>query len=124
MRISTKSYRWKHCRIQICTGCLALVFACLGPSARAAVANVIVENFDFFPANVTITVGDSVAWVWTSGCHSTTSTSGLWDSGQQCSPFSFTNTFNCSGVFPYYSISEGFQATVTVSSNSQIFNTC
>jgi len=101
-----------------------LLIATLGLSTRAAVTTVYVENFDFDPTNVTISVGDSVAWVWTSGCHSTTSGSGLWDSGQQCSPYFFTNFFSCAGVFPYSSIGEGFQGTVTVLANSQILNVC
>jgi plastocyanin len=103
---------------------LSMLIAIIGMSTKAAVTTVYVENFDFDPTNVTISVGDSVAWVWTSGCHSTTSSSGLWDSGQQCSPYSFTNFFSCAGVFPYTSIGEGFQGTVTVSVNSQVLNVC
>src|SRR5260370_5097775 len=103
---------------------LSLLIAFIGFSTQATVTTVYVENFDFDPTNVTISVGDSVAWVWTSGCHSTTSSSGLWDSGQQCSPYFFTNFFSCAGVFPYSSIGEGFQGTVTVLANSQILNIC
>ncbi len=120
---TTRNGRKRHA-VQSRIASLSLLVAIIGMSAEAAVTTVYVENFDFDPTNVTISVGDSVAWVWTSGCHSTTSSSGLWDSGQQCSPYSFTNTFICSGVFPYSSIGEGFQGTVTVLENSQILNVC
>jgi len=49
----------------------------------------------------TITVGETVTWVWSSGFHSTTSGAcnptciqdGLWNSGQHSTPFTFMHTF-------------------------------
>ena len=72
-------------------------------------------NVDIFiPATNNINVNDSVIWNWIGSFHSTTSgtngvhgddngvPSGLWDSGVNNSPHSFTNTFTSSGAFLYY----------------------
>jgi plastocyanin len=68
----------------------------------------------FVPATNNINVNDQVIWNWMGNMHSTTSgtngvhgddngvPSGLWDSGVNSKPHSFTNTFTSSGTFLYY----------------------
>ncbi len=60
-------------------------------------------------STTTINVGDTVTWVW-DGFHSTTSGTcspnctpdGVWDSGINTPPHTFSHTFNTAGSFPYY----------------------
>jgi plastocyanin len=77
-----------------------VVFAMTAGLAEAATTNVTVEDFDFSPPNVTISVNDSVIWNWTGSFHTTTS-AGLWDSGIHNPGASFTNKFMAAGSFPY-----------------------
>src|SRR5207253_474470 len=91
--------------------------------ASAASTNVNVENYDFSPASVTISVNDSVQWNWASGSHSSTSSSGLWDSSQLNTPSSFTLAFPSLGNFPYFCTVHGsstMSGSVTVSAANQI----
>ncbi len=77
--------------------------ASLSGSARTVNVAVAVGNaLTFSPAVTNIATGDTVIWIWdnNSNLHSTTDT-GLWDSGLKAEPFSFTNTFNTPGNFPY-----------------------
>src|ERR1043166_2152644 len=80
---------------------LAVLAGGFGPSAWAAMTNVSVVNNAFSPATIAIKPNDSVKWTWTGDNHSTTSTTGLWDSGVHSSGFTFTNTFANTGTFPY-----------------------
>jgi plastocyanin len=59
---------------------------------------------EFDPKNIVISVGDSIHWDWDDGApHSTTSDSGLWDSGVKTGlAESFDRAFASSGVFPYH----------------------
>ncbi len=84
----------------------------------AAVTGVSIVDFAFSPAMVTINVNDQVKWTWTgSAPHSTTSDSGLWDSGINGTGFTFTHTFNTAGSFPYHCVVHPFMtAAVTVQS--------
>ena len=71
----------------------------------------------------TISVGDTIQWVWVSGIHSTTSGTcttsctedGIWDSGQG-SGMTFSHTFTQAGTFPYFCEVHGaaMQGTVIV----------
>ena len=105
--------------LKIAAAILAAAFLCTVFVQRsfAATTNVIVGlGGDFFsPSVVTISVNDTVTWIWTNTFHSTTSgtngvhgddngvPSGLWDSGVIFSlPKSFPNTFTSAGVFSYY----------------------
>jgi plastocyanin len=86
-------------------------------SSRGATINVYVGTNNlhtFSPTNVFINTGDSVIWTWDSGPHSSTSGTndvhaddnglpgGLWDSGVNNSPHTFTNTFSSAGIYSYY----------------------
>lgn len=86
-------------------------------SAAASTTNVSVVNFAFNPPAVAINLNDQVKWNWASGLtfHSTTSSSGLWDSGLHTNGFTFTHTFTNSGSFPYICTLHPFMtASVTV----------
>ncbi|HZI31124.1 MAG TPA: plastocyanin/azurin family copper-binding protein, partial [Candidatus Binatia bacterium] len=104
-------------------------FLCFAPSGFTATANVTVGTgggLVFTPAVVNINVGDKVVWNWAGNFHSTTSGtngtfSGLWDSGINNVPHSFTNTFNSAGNFSYYCtfhFSSGMTGAVIVASAS------
>jgi plastocyanin len=74
----------------------------------------------FNPVNITITAGQTVTWVWMGNNHSTTSDTGIWDSGLHDAPHMFQHTFNTAGSFPYYCTLHGLpggigmHGTVTV----------
>jgi plastocyanin len=77
----------------------------LGVSATVLVGS---GGLRFVPATTDIPVNGSVIWSWAGSDHSTTSgtppgtPNGLWDSGVNNVPHSFTNTFTTAGTFPYY----------------------
>jgi len=66
------------------------------------------QGTGFSPSTITITVGQSVVWVWVTGNHSTTSDTGIWDSFVQGPGYVFSRTFDSPGVFPYYCFVHGF----------------
>src|SRR5712692_7718743 len=74
----------------------------------------------FSPASQTISVGDTVHWVWAGSVHSTTSGNactgdGLWDSGVQGTGFTFDVTFPAAGTFNYFcSVHCGLGMTGTI----------
>jgi plastocyanin len=86
---------------------LALLLASLvtvGPttpvSADAAVA---IQNFAFMPTPLTIPVGTAVTWTnRDSAIHTTTSDSGMWDSGMLATGKSFSFIFAQDGTFTYH----------------------
>src|SRR5260370_31973852 len=99
-----------------------LLLVLWGFSVGAATTNVNVENYDFSPASVTINVNDSVQWNWVSGTHSSTSSSGLWDSTQLSAPSSYSLAFPSIGNFPYFCTvhqSQVMSGSITVSSANQ-----
>ena len=101
---------------KLCLGLLPL----LVPTALvAATANVQIDPFAFNPNTVTISVNDQVVWTWVSDFHSSTSDSGLWDSGVFNTGHVFTNTFTTAGSFPYLCVVHGFTGTVNVQNSNQ-----
>ena len=97
---------------------LALIYSAFGSAGTlfAAVAQVNIVDFAFSPASTTINVNDQVTWTWMgSAPHSTTSDSGLWDSGINSTGFTFTQTFDNAGNFPYHCTVHSFMtAAITV----------
>ena len=81
-----------------------------GTAIAANTVTVHVRNFDFTNAagvhfDPTITIGDTIHWVWDTGRHNTRSVVGsveVWDSTVQNAPFSFDHTFTNAGDFVYY----------------------
>jgi|GEM_PF-2040458 len=73
--------------------------------ASAAGQAVTIANFAFSPAAVTVPVGATVTWTnQDPGSHTTTSDTGLWDSGglNFNTGVSFSRTFNTPGTFGYH----------------------
>src|SRR5881394_3305132 len=71
--------------------------------ARAAEHTVAIRDDFFSPKNLTIPPGDTVKWVHQgAGTHTTTSSSGLWNSGLMHNGDSFSVTFSNLGNFPYF----------------------
>jgi plastocyanin len=88
--------------VALAAGCLWLADPL---SARADVHTVMLKSsptFSFVPSDITIPAGDGIVWVWLSSPHSTTSDTGLWDSGIHNSPFRFRKVFLNSGDFFYH----------------------
>ena len=92
--------------------------ALLGSSAASAsiVTNVSVGDNFFAPKSLSISVSDQVKWTWTgSAQHSSTSNTGLWNSGLHGKGGTFMNTFNSAGSFPYHcTVHSGQVGTITV----------
>lgn len=89
-------------------------------SGLAAVTPVSIGDDFFSPASVTINVNDQVQWTWAGAIsHSTTSNSGVWDSGINGHGFTFSKTFTAAGTFPYHCTVHSFQTgSVTVQSGN------
>jgi len=83
-------------------GLASCAFGCLPLALGAATANVSIVNFSFSPTAVDINVNDSVKWTWAGSPHSTTSDTGLWESGVQGTGATFTHTFTSAGSFPFH----------------------
>src|ERR1051326_7492592 len=98
-------------RRSLCLGLLPLLIPTL---LVAATTNVDIEPFSFNPDIVTINVNDQVVWTWVSDFHTSTSATGLWDSGLFNTGHVFTNTFTAAGSFPYLCTFHGFTGTVNV----------
>jgi plastocyanin len=84
-----------------------------------------IVNFTYVPDSVTINANDTVQWTWNASPHSSTSdTNGLWDSGIQSVPFSFSVPFANAGTFPYHCtlhvISHNMRGTVIVQAAADV----
>jgi plastocyanin len=83
----------------------------------ATTANVSIVNFAFSPTSVNINVNDSVKWTWAGSPHSTTSDTGLWESGVLGTGATFTHTFTSAGSFPFHcSVHPFMTGTISVQS--------
>lgn len=90
------------------------------PATAATTVTVHVVNFDFTDTGIggahfdpTITVGDTIHWVWDEGHHNTQSVAGSaesWNSGVQNAPFAFDHTFTQAGDFVYFCTIHGADA--------------
>ena len=80
-----------------------LLMAPLGPSS-AVIVQVGIDNFFFSPDTVTISVGDTVRWtnLTASTPHTSTSDSGVWNSGTLNPGQSYDHQFAATGGFPYH----------------------
>lgn len=88
----------------------------LAPHTSPMTVNISIADFAFDPPDLTINVGDTVVWTNNDGtAHSTTSDTGVWDSGLFGNGGTFSFTFNDPGQFPYHCSRHGsMTATVTV----------
>ncbi|GMR02540.1 MAG: hypothetical protein BMS9Abin20_0878 [Acidimicrobiia bacterium] len=80
-------------------------------------SEVSIENFAFGPADLTVSVGDTITWTNDeSGIpHTTTADDGLWDSGTLNPDDTYSFTFTEPGTYTYFcSIHPSMRASVTV----------
>src|SRR5437870_2238137 len=85
--------------------------------ATAATVDVSIINFSFNPPTVSINQGDTVRWTWNGGTHSTTSNTGVWNSGVQSSG-TFSFTFTTPATYPYFCTVHGQSMSGTVIVNA------
>jgi plastocyanin len=72
-----------------------------GPDFKPAA--VVIENFAFSPATITVAIGTTVTWTnKDSATHTVTSRTAIFDSGKLSPGDSFSYTFNTKGDFEYY----------------------
>ena len=78
-------------------------------------AVVSIVNFAFMPSTLTVASGTTVKWTNNQGVHSTTSDTGVWDSGVLSTGSSFSHTFNSTGTYPYHcQVHPGMMASIVV----------
>ena len=72
-------------------------------SEQAVTVEMLTGTYEFRPAELTIRPGTTVTWLNVSGSHTTTSETGVWDSGERLGEGqSFSFTFQEPGEYPYY----------------------
>jgi plastocyanin len=90
-----------------------------------------VSNFQFSPANVNASVGDTMRWVWSNGTHTTTSTPGAipagaasWDNAITNIVTSFEYIITVAGSYSYVCIphSPGMAGTITATAAAPTLN--
>ncbi len=103
-------FQWVSARLATCVLILS------SPVLASNIANVNIGDFFFSPSAVTINVNDQVKWTWIGSIgHTTTSDTGLWDSGINGNGATFVNTFTGAGRFPYHCTVHPFMmAAITV----------
>ncbi len=98
--------RWSR-RLMLVAGMVAVLVLGFavgipGKEAKAANASVSITDFQFTPASVTVSVGDTVSWSNDSPTpHTVTSNSGAFDSGIKNAGQGFSFTFTSAGTFAY-----------------------
>lgn len=85
---------------------LATLFI-ITPTVYAETVEVIVQNYEFIPKDITIKAGDTVKWIVKEGFHTVTSGSdctydGKFDSGMLVWDQVFTRVFKEPGTYPYF----------------------
>ena len=85
-------------------------------------ADVSIIDFAFEPQVLTVTVGSTVTWINNGGmAHTTTSDTGLWDSGSLAPGDLFSQTFNAPGSYPYHCSIHGFAMSGVIVVTTQIY---
>ncbi len=112
--------------IGIAAGALVLAACSSSPSesvtttssgAPSGGSEVSIENFAFGPADLTVSVGDTITWTNNENGipHTTTADDGLWDSSTMRPDDTFAFTFTEPGTFTYLcTIHPSMRATITV----------
>jgi len=86
------------------------------PTSISSEIKIVIANFAFDPATVTVPVGTTVQWTNNdSPTHTITSDAGDWDSGKLKNGQSFSHTFAEAGSFGYHcSIHTSMKGTIVV----------
>lgn len=87
-----------------------LITICTNTS-YSTIRNIMVSNFSFTPANINVTVGDTIKWTWSNGGHTTTcnGTNGTtrpagaapWNSDLNSGSPTFTYVIRVAGLYHY-----------------------
>jgi plastocyanin len=87
---------------------------------KKAASAVTIRDFEFDPADVTISVGDTVTWTNDGpSTHTATANDGEFDSGQLAPGQSYSHTFNQAGTYAYIcQIHPNMKGTITVEDTS------
>ncbi|MCP4581569.1 MAG: T9SS type A sorting domain-containing protein [candidate division Zixibacteria bacterium] len=96
---------------------LSIVFVmAMAVNGLAVVHDVDIVDFSFNPPALTIDIGDTVRWEnQDSAPHTSTSNTGVWDSGTLTTGQTFSFAFSEEGVFPYFcAIHPSMTATIVV----------
>jgi plastocyanin len=77
---------------------------------------IVISGMSYTPASKTITAGTTITWKNNDGVvHSSTSNTGVWDTGAIPAGGSRTATFNTPGTFPYHcTYHSGMSGTIVV----------
>jgi hypothetical protein len=75
-----------------------------GPGSSTPPPNtVLMVGMVFTPATITVSAGTTITWKNNDGiAHTSTSDSGVWDTGNMAAGASTTTTFSTAGSFPYH----------------------
>jgi plastocyanin len=94
----------------------SLLWLLASTGLTAATHNVTIQDFSFQPASLSIQPGDTVRWTNQDGtAHTSTSDTGLWNSGLLGTGGSFERTFASAGTFSYHCSPHPFmQGTIAV----------
>lgn len=95
---------------------LALLVSAGIALAQSNSSAVTISDFQFTPASVQVAQGTTVNWTNNGPTnHTTTSDTGVWDSGSLAAGKSFSFTFNTPGTFAYHcAIHPSMKGTITV----------
>src|SRR5690242_7384576 len=90
------------------------------PGAPTLLTEVTIQNYAFHTQSITINVGDTVRWTnLDPDRHTSTSSAGLWDSGELAQNGTFAYTFTAPGTYTYYCARHpGMTGTITVTGGS------
>src|SRR5262245_14957213 len=115
----TESDRMKTAARKLSWGLFASALVIAG-NARSATQDVSIVSFSFQPPSVSISTGDSVRWTEMDGAfHTTTSDTGVWDSGSLPFHGQFVFQFSAAGDFPYHCTPHPFMtASISVTSGA------
>ena len=90
-------------RLQALAVLVLAIAISVAPDVASADANVSIENFTFEPAEITVPVGTTVAWVNHDDIpHTVTSDEKLFKSPALDTDDRFTMTFDKAGTYPYF----------------------
>lgn len=89
---------------------------------KATTYEVDIQNFTYTPGNMHIQVGDAIEWTNRDNVsHTTTSDTGVWDSGFLSLDDTYTFTFTEVGTFPYHcTVHPSMRDTIFVESQTSI----
>jgi plastocyanin len=88
------------------------------PPVNVPANTILMSGMTFSPSTITVTVGTTLTWKNNDGiAHTSTSDTGVWDTGNLAAGGSSSTTFNTAGTFPYhctYHVAMGMKGTVIV----------